>query len=300
MVVFGEIFVRAWAGSAGRADQVLEDALVAACRSAREAWPGIGLGVADEAFVEYLACRLPSTCDDLAAGIDKLRVTDLYLACACVHGDPAAMAAFDAHFLSGTAMFLQHIDASPPFVDEVTQLLRGRLMLAGDDGSAPRLAQYAGRGPLAKWVGVGAQRTALSLLRSDRTRTRVTSDAVAEALPVGHDPELDYLRVRYREDFRAAFSAAIEALSVRDRVILRLHLVDRLSHERIATMYRVNQSTVTRWIGAARQRIQEHAHDVLRDRLRADTAELDSLAAVVGRDLDLSLSRLLGTVEAAG
>jgi RNA polymerase sigma-70 factor (ECF subfamily) len=65
------------------------------------------------------------------------------------------------------------VDRSPELRDEVRQILWQRLFV-GTGAAAPRILSYAGRGPLAGWVAVAAQRIALDL-RRDAARA-VASD----------------------------------------------------------------------------------------------------------------------------
>jgi RNA polymerase sigma-70 factor, ECF subfamily len=113
-------------------------------------------------------------------------------------------------------------------------------------------------------------------------------------LPAGVDPELDYLRTSYRGEFREAFQTAIARLSERERVLLRLHLVSGLPHEQIAASYRVNQSTVSRWLAKARSALLTGMQRHLQERLNLSPSEIHSLAALVRSQLDLSLARWLG------
>jgi RNA polymerase sigma-70 factor, ECF subfamily len=283
-------FVEAWPGAAAGLPRDFEAQLASVCEAARAAWPD--LGVDDTRFVQYLAQRLAPQ-GDPADHLAELRAADLYLAHACADGVPAALTLFEERLLSHAPAFLKHLQQPPAFVDDVLQLLRTRLLI-GSPSEPPRIAQYAGRGPLSSWVGIAAQRTAISLIRGEGAHSRAIDEAMAQALPAGKDPELDYLKARYRKEFRAAFSEAIAALPARDRLILRLFLVDNLSHERIGTMYQVNQSTVTRWIARAREAILRDTQTSLRNSLRVETSEFESLAALVGSELDLSLTRLLG------
>jgi RNA polymerase sigma-70 factor (ECF subfamily) len=66
----------------------LTEPLDTALELARAAWPA--LEVPPEEFARYLEARLDPEADVLA----RLHVADLYLACACVRGQPAAIAAF--------------------------------------------------------------------------------------------------------------------------------------------------------------------------------------------------------------
>jgi RNA polymerase sigma-70 factor (ECF subfamily) len=281
------LFAAHWGGDPRDVVDDVENALAEACAAARSAWDTFA--VEDAQFVPYIAARVAASATP-ARSIAELHAADLYLACACVAQVSEALDAFES-YLHGAAKFIRHIDASPAFVDEVTQLVRSRL-LVGQEGAPARLTQYGGRGPLSSWVGIAAQRTALSLVRGSHARL-ASNDQVVEDFPVGSDPELDYLKVRYRNEFRTALSQSIALLPARDRVILRLHVVDHVSHDRIAVMYRVNQSTVTRWIAQARDAIARNTQRILRDRLHIDTAEFESLAALVVSQLDLSLGRLL-------
>ncbi|WP_395812894.1 sigma factor-like helix-turn-helix DNA-binding protein [Archangium minus] len=48
---------------------------------------------------------------------------------------------------------------------------------------------------------------------------------------------------------------ALAALPSRERTVLRLHLVEGLSLERIGTVYRTHKSTVSRWLARAREEV---------------------------------------------
>ena len=94
----GELLRTLLAGSeiAVPSDADLEPALDRMLVAARAAWPGVA--ISDEVFLGHLAGALrqaaaPSVEDWLARGT----ASDLYLACGCALGDPAAIAAFDAH-----------------------------------------------------------------------------------------------------------------------------------------------------------------------------------------------------------
>jgi RNA polymerase sigma-70 factor (ECF subfamily) len=82
-------------------------------------------------------------------------------------------------------------------------------------------------------------------------------------------------------------------------MILRLCYVKGLSHERIALAYKVHQTTITRRIGKARETLVERIQRRLQERLDESTLNLDSIARLVGSQLDLSLTRWLGTDESS-
>ena len=256
----------------------------------RAAWPG--LAVASERFAAYLGARIPDGAADVAAALHEIHAEDLYLACACTEGLPGAAEAFRAHCRATVEKFARGVDPAPSFADEVEQVLFARLLVSSD-GEPPRLAGYAGRGPLAGWVGISAQRTALSLRRGETAQARARKHAMEEQRALAQDAELAYLKRRYRTEFEAAFSNAVAALTDRERAVMRLHLAANVTLDAIAAMYQVNSSTISRWLQAARERLTADTEKQLRKRLRLTATELESLARVLASDLDFSVCRLL-------
>lgn len=91
----------------------------------------------------------------------------------------------------------------------------------------------------------------------------------------------------------ARTARALTALSVRERTILRLRFVDGVEVDRIAAMYRVHRTTVTRWLSACRDTLFAATRSILAEELGATTAEIESLAGLVRSHLQVSLVRLL-------
>jgi RNA polymerase sigma-70 factor, ECF subfamily len=286
------VFVDALKGSAG-SRPVPPNVGVALARlweAGRAAWPGLDLDA--PRFARHLAERIPLD-RDIERALNEVHFADLYLACACTHGLKGAIERFEASYASVITAFIRRVDGSESFADEVRQIVRYKLFVAENGASPPKIATYSGRGSLASWVGVAAQRTGISLARSTTARAETDDEPLAEALPPGVDPDLDYLKKRYQTEFREAFQAALAALTQRERVILRLHYVTGMSHQKIASLYKVHQATVTRWIAKAGDTIASEAQRHLRERLSANTSEFHSLAQLVVSEIDLSLVRLL-------
>ena len=95
--------------------------------------------------------------------------------------------------------------------------------------------------------------------------------------------------MRFREEFRAAFGEALRSLSDRDRVILRHHLIDRLSIDRIGQLYDVHRSTAARWLSSIRDQIHARTQDEFRVRLGLAPADFQSLMALVLSQLSYSI-----------
>lgn len=267
----------------------LEARLEEVLTTVHAAWPD--LGVSDEAYLRHLSERLPS---GVAPGdaLREVHAADLYLACACARGLPAAHAALETGFLSKVGPAVARVERSEEGVAEVRQRLREKL-LASEGGRPPKVAEYQGQGPLVAWLRAAAVRLALNLRLSAERRTRAEEEALAEdAVPAG-DVEAEYLRRRHREDFQAALAEALAALPVRERTVLRLHVVEGLSLERIGAMYQTHKSTVSRWVAKAREDVLTNARQRLADRLKLSPTELHSLLRAVQSHLDLSLPGLL-------
>ncbi len=88
---------------------------------------------------------------------------------------------------------------------------------------------------------------------------------------------------------------ALAGLPDRDRLLLKLTIVSGLSHEQLANIYSVNQSTITRWIARARERVLEATEREVCAKLGMPPGEFRSLAGLLVSRLDLSISRVLDT-----
>src|SRR5689334_11832139 len=164
------------------------------------------------------------------------------------------------------------------------------------------IATYSGRGPLGAWVRVVAVRAALTMIRDARIGARAGQRAASEALgaqmPV--DPELNFLKGRYKEDFAAAFQGALLAIADRQRALLRLHVVAGLTLEKIGAIYEVDRSTVSRWLAQAREALLEETERGLRARLGIAPAEFQSMARLLTSQLEIDLPELLRTAGTTG
>lgn len=85
-------------------------------------------------------------------------------------------------------------------------------------------------------------------------------------------------------------------LTVKQRHIMRLHVIDGLNLDKLAALEKVNRSTVARWLQAAREQLLRDTHRRLRARLNLTPPELESLLGLVRSQIDVSLHGLLKTV----
>ena len=268
-------------------DATLGSSLCAAIDAARAAWPDVALP--DEPFVQHLGDRVRPD-EDPSAALTALKTTDLYLACAAARGDAAAIAAFEQTLLARVGQFIARVETSPHFVAEVTQALRIKLFV-GTDGHG-RLSQYSGRGALDSWVCAAALRTAYDLRRAENRHAH-DHDGDLDVLAASEDAELELLRARYRDDFRAALRDGISALDTRARTLLRLYFLERLTMEQIGTIYRVHETTALRWVAQARETVIERVRATIKQKLQLSASECEELMGLLSSRLDVTVRRLL-------
>lgn len=264
-------------------------AIIDACRAA---WPRLDLPA--DAFVHHLAEHLPED-GDLDSALSRVHCPDLYLACGCAAGDPAAFAAFDAGVLDQAVPVLHRMGLSASRIDEVIQVMRTKLLVAGGPQQRPSIATYAGRGSLVGWVRTATRRTALSLRRNmaEQLDGNDVKNRAPERMPFPADLELDYIKGRYQAEFKRAVEDAIAALEPEQRKLLGLHYSDGLSIDRIGALLGVHRATAARRIRAASDAVRDETRRLLHERLRLSAGEIDSLAGLVQSQLHLSLSRVL-------
>lgn len=269
----------------------LEQLLERTWEKARERWPAVALPA--EPFLTHLAERLPESGEPLEALLGALSVSELYLACACVRGLPPALELFERHYLAKLPGLLRGPRQPDALLDDVCQVARVKLLVHTPEGP-PKLAEYRGRGALLSWVRVTAVRIALKLQAGEKPVVD-DADTVIPALPApGVDAELDLLKRRYHADFRQAVREAFAVLSADERHHLRLYFVDQLSMYELAALFRVNQSTVSRWLKAARQRVYEETQRRLQARLGLSARDFQSFLAVLDSQLEVGISQVLG------
>jgi RNA polymerase sigma-70 factor (ECF subfamily) len=272
----------------GREDE-LEETLATFLQEGREAWPGID--IPPEAFARHLAdAATRASADNPIDVLSRLRGSDLYLACACVLGDAAAIASFEEEIIPQILPAIRSQGASDPAVDETCQQLREYLFVARGEGRAG-IANYAGLGQLRSWVRSIAVRTAMKILGKS---SRAAGDEALASLPDGgQDLELEFLKKEYGQQFREALQSQLTELSERERNLLKQHYLDGLSIDQLGKLYKVHRATAARWISAARVALFDGTRTRLMEGLQIDPSEFESVVRLVRSQLDLSLHRFL-------
>jgi RNA polymerase sigma-70 factor (ECF subfamily) len=264
----------------------------------RQAWPDIA--VEPHAVAVFVARQLdPET--DAEDALDGLRPADLYLAAACATGDTDAINTFDKAYMREVDITLARMRIPGPRASDVKQLVRQRLFVA----VAPievngvqflgKIAEYAGRGDLRRWVRSVAVRTCLNELRRGKNEVLTDDDhLIAQHTVGGDDPELAYMKRTYAAEFKQAFGQSLAGLGPREQTLLRYHHVDGLNIDEIGAIYRVHRVTAFRWLEKAKEQLVERTLEQLRSKLKITSRELDSVLKLIRSQIHLSLVRQLG------
>lgn len=275
-------------------DPPAEEALSRGWAAARREHPAVA--VDGESFAAWLADRLPDA--DPKRDPSRLRVPDLYLAAACVAGDPAALAAFDRSFGEELTRIARRFEHAGATADELVQSIRTRLVV-GDADRPPKLTEYAGFGFLENWVRVAATRAFIDGARAEKSRRRRETDAGGLDRGATDDLEVAFLKQAYRAHFRAAFAQAVRALPAQDRALLRQHTVERRSIDELGALHGIHRATAARRLDAARTTLLRSTRAALQARLALPSDEIDSVLRLVRDNLDASISGLFATEDPA-
>lgn len=264
----------------------LESRLAALYARGSSAHPQLRLE--DVVFARHLAlCGAP-----VQENLDRVYAEDLFLVCSALARQDAAIESLRCSQTPVISRYLRRIRRVAPIMAEIEQTL-WELLLVGDPAAPPRLASYSGKGHLAGFIGISVQRLALSLCRRTAAQKRALAGFRAEMLATGGDPELAMIKDRYRAGFQRAVRDAVQLLDSRERMLLRMLVIDGRTMDAIAEVYGVNQSTVSRWLDRARLKVLAEVRRLVRDEQNIAETEFESLARLVLSQIDLSLTSLL-------
>ncbi len=244
-------------------------------RRARARWPG--LSVEPGSLRERLGGEKPPSHGE-----------DLCLALACAARDGVAIRAFEQELLPKAVRVAARMLAPPHTSDDLAQALRERLLQPVPPRAA-RIGDYNGSVALLSWVRVIARNCALNLRDTQHRAHEEIGEHAAHLIQAG-TPELTLLRDGLRDRFRAAFDEAVKRLGARERAVLRLHLAEGVTLEKLASAYGVHRSSVARWVATARAAVLEGTRQFLARDTGASQAEIDSLLRAARSHLEVSIS----------
>ena len=274
----------------------LDNKVRALLKRARSRWPAIDYDGAQ--FIADMANCIDRATDPVGALCD-LRWEELYLARACAHHNPTALAIFETDYMPSVAASLSRQGLSPQLADEALQRVRMHLFCGHEERPGGAIVTYGGRGQLAGWLRIVALRIARRLQRQERDHQRheipVEDDLekLTRALPAEEDGlELQHLRHVYGEEFRRAFSAAMSHLTKQEQTILAMHLIDGLAPADIAKSLRLHKSNVSRRLATLRRKLLDGTRRTLMERLSIGETSCDSILRLIASQIEVSFGRL--------
>jgi RNA polymerase sigma-70 factor (ECF subfamily) len=270
--------------------------LAAALAEPVRIWRADWLPVED--FAGELAARFEQDREEAARWWEHLHAADLYLACACARGVVAALERFEAIFGDELSRTARRFECARLPADDLKQLLRTKLFTgdaAGAPERQPRIATYTGQGFLQNWVRVTTTRTFIDCCRGhvDAAEVPIANELAAVLPAPGADPELRLLKQEHLAHFKAAFAEAVAALEAADRVVLRQHLVERLTIDQIGGLYHLHRATAARRLAKARAALFGRTQAALARRLGLPPEQLAGALELVASRLEVSVERLL-------
>jgi RNA polymerase sigma-70 factor, ECF subfamily len=249
------------------------------------------LAVDAENFAAELARRLGATASP--EQLARVRADHVHLAIACAAGDPLAVRQFEDELLEEVEATARRLRACPDQADEVRGHLH-RILFISEPGRPAALREFSGRGDLRSYLRVIATRELIRVINKGRREVGITDEAFLDMLsPASIDPQLRYLRERYRPEVDAAMRAALSALSEQPRALLRYSVVDGWSIDRIGALYGIHRATAARRVAAAREELGAAIRAELAARLAIPTGEVDSIVRMVQSGIEVSIERLL-------
>jgi RNA polymerase sigma-70 factor, ECF subfamily len=181
--------------------------------------------------------------------------------------------------------WVARIDGSADFGDDVAQAVR-ELLLTGEK---PRLWTYAGKGSLEGWVRVTAVRLALKL----KAKQPAGVSEVTSGVAVTGDLGTQVAKAQVRAEVEQAMESVLASLDTEERAWLKLYYLDGLSLERVASLFGVHTSTISRRIAALEGHVLAALRERLQHQLRLPRTEVESLIRFVRSQLEVSLGQAL-------
>lgn len=252
---------------------------------------------AEKAF----AARTPTDAE-LDRYYDSLHLPDLALACACAMGREDAWDYFVREFRPAMYRSADAIDPGGG-AREIAESLYAELFgLRERDGVRQSVFRYFhGRSSLPTWLrSLIAQRF---VDRHRETRRLEPLPEESSAVPIAAKPApVDPDRSRFIAAMRASLTAAIAALSPRDRLRLACYYAQEMTLAQIATLTREHEATVSRQLAKTRRNIRDDVERQLATAHGFSRAEIEECFASIVDDagnLDIAEWLSAGRAEAS-
>jgi RNA polymerase sigma-70 factor, ECF subfamily len=223
------------------------------------------------------------------AAVEELNLADLFLAFRARQKDPQSLAEVDRRIRIAAAKVKLRGALD---LDELAQRVRERV-LVGSAQAPPRLAAYAGKGALLKWLQAVAATTAIDATRAVGPEEAEREEAAFQAAASSVSADVALGDAQSKRAFTRAFKAAVEKLPARERTVMRMRYVDQANLDEIAVLYKVHRTTVMRWLESSHAQVLEETRLAMARELGLRGKALDSLIRGVELSFAERVSQLL-------
>jgi RNA polymerase sigma-70 factor (ECF subfamily) len=132
-------------------------------------------------------------------------------------------------------------------------------------------------------------------MRQNREPTESASDeSIFGHLVEANDPERRVVQAQLVSVYKASFEQAFRALDPRDRTLLRLCVIDRLSIDALARVLGVHRATAARQAAAARERLVAAVRAQIAESTHLTEGQIDTSFGLIESQIDLSIERVFG------
>lgn len=278
---------------------VLEDRLSSTWQGAQNTWPGVSVELHD--YLHALARAIldaqtpPSDIPSLIDMIPTLHADDIFIARACVAKQSDALESFLKHFEPTITSTSRRFASYKISADDIQQSLF-EFLFVGKQDLAPKIEKYTGTGPLRSWLKVTAARHCIDMTRTRAHASRdtpVEDDLIAVMLDGEASFELQFLKEKYRSEFKRSATAAIGDLDAEQRVLLRQSFIERQSIDALSKVHGLHRATIARRLQRAKNTLFSLTKKHMMENLEIDQDEFTSIFNMIQSNLDISIRRLL-------
>jgi RNA polymerase sigma-70 factor (ECF subfamily) len=255
------------------------------------AWPNISIPT--PLFLEHLRAHWEAR-EECMNYLQRVRASDLYLACGCAHGVENAVRGFDREFSSVIEAVYWRTSPAGVVLSEAKAAVMEHLLI-GVEGSVPRIGSYSGVGPLGSWLRVVATRTFIEM-RCRPARESPNQDVVERAADPGRNPEFSVIMAQDRGLIRRALLAAIGGLSHADRMLLRFE-AKGTSPDAVAKKLSVSRRTIERRLQRVHGLVLTNFEKALRTSFGLEGSRLESLVVVLRSQMQSVLASVIRAVK---
>jgi RNA polymerase sigma factor (sigma-70 family) len=254
-------------------------------------------------------CRSPGSAkpDAVREVLEKTHLEDLYLALAMVLGRERAWVRFQECFGTFLLATCFQITRNRDRAEEVVGNILGDLFFTDRPRGASRIQGYNGASSIQRWLWLVLQSRVVDSVRlTAREGPSEDAEGILDRLEAGQQasadgrPEARALAAEAERLLKSVLPTAFQALDTRDRLLMKMHFLDRVQQKELARLYRVDTSRVCRWLERACRLVQRVTCEQLVLQHGMEPREAAEMAAEAVGDGCGSLLRgwLKGTDEA--